>query len=393
MGDMYPAWRRLRFGEVVRLNRDTSKAPEADGLKRYVGLEHIEPGDLRVQSWGDVAEGTTFTNRFRPGQVLFGKRRAYQRKLAVADFDGVCSGDIYVFEPKDPAVLLPELLPFVCQTDAFFDHAVGTSAGSLSPRTSWKKLESYEVPVPPLDEQRRIAALLRAALRSAEAAALLEAKAGALEAAAALAVFSSRAVDAAPRPALATICSRVGVGIASSVAHAYRATGVPIIRNTDIEANRLDLDDLRFIDPEFDRANRTKRVQAGDLVVTRTATDVPGVAAVVPPSLDSAQTFTTLICSPRPDVVAPEYLCRFINSPPGRHFIRSHKVGGLQQNLNASLIGMLPVPLLPLESQRDVVTRLQVVQEARQSASSRLEAARALLATAINRVLSDKEPA
>ena len=109
-----PGWRRVRFGEVVHLNKDTSKNPEADGLDRYVGLEHLEPGDLRIRSWGDIADGTTFTNRFRPGQVLFGKRRAYQRKVAVADFDGICSGDIYVLEPKDPSVLLPELLPFIC---------------------------------------------------------------------------------------------------------------------------------------------------------------------------------------------------------------------------------------------------------------------------------------
>lgn len=162
MGELKPGWKRVKFGQVVRLNRDRSKDPEADGLNRYVGLEHIEPGDLRVRSWGDVADGTTFTNRFRPGQVLFGKRRAYQRKVAIADFEGVCSGDIYVFEPKDPKVLLPNVLPFICQMDAFFDHAVGTSAGSLSPRTNWKSLANYEFALPPLQEQRRIAVALSA---------------------------------------------------------------------------------------------------------------------------------------------------------------------------------------------------------------------------------------
>jgi len=139
---------------VVRLHKESSRDPAADGLERFVGLEHTEPGDLRIRSWGDVADGTTFANRFRPGQVLFGKRRAYQRKVSVADLDGVCSGDIYVFEPKDPGVLLPELLPFICQTDAFFDHAVGTSAGSLSPRTNWKSLALYEFALPPLEEQQ-----------------------------------------------------------------------------------------------------------------------------------------------------------------------------------------------------------------------------------------------
>jgi type I restriction enzyme S subunit len=128
-----------------------------------VGLEHIEPENLHIRSWGLVADGTTFTSTFKSGQVLFGKRRAYQRKVAVADFDGVCSSDIYVFESKDPNVLLPELVPFICQSEGFYDYAVKTSAGSLSPRTNWSHLANYEFPLPPVDEQRRIADLLWAA--------------------------------------------------------------------------------------------------------------------------------------------------------------------------------------------------------------------------------------
>jgi type I restriction enzyme S subunit len=153
-------WRTVKFGDVVKLSKARSQNPLADGIDRYVGLEHLEPGDLRVRSWGDVADGTTFTNVFKPGQVLFGKRRAYQRKVAVADFTGVCSGDIYVFETQDTSVLLPELLPFICQTDAFFDHAVGTSAGSLSPRTNWTSLADFEFLLASLTEQKRILGLL-----------------------------------------------------------------------------------------------------------------------------------------------------------------------------------------------------------------------------------------
>ena len=154
------AWPRVAFGDVVRLLKERSRHPEADGLERYVGLEHLEPGELKIRRWGDIANGTTFTTVFHPGQVLFGKRRAYQRKVAVPDFSGVCSGDIYVLEPKGDD-LLPELLPFICQTDAFFDHAVGTSAGSLSPRTNWKSLATFEFALPPLEEQRRIAKVLQ----------------------------------------------------------------------------------------------------------------------------------------------------------------------------------------------------------------------------------------
>jgi type I restriction enzyme, S subunit len=122
--------------------------------------QHIDSDDLRIQRWGLVEDGITFTSLFKPGQVLFGKRRAYLRKVAVPDFAGVCSGDIYVFESANPQVLLLELLPFICQTDRFFEYAIGTSAGSLSPRTNWKSLVNFEFGLPSLEEQKKVIKML-----------------------------------------------------------------------------------------------------------------------------------------------------------------------------------------------------------------------------------------
>ena len=155
-GRLKSGWTRVTFGDVVRQCTERTSDAAAEGLERYVGLEHLDPGGLAIRRWGDVADGTTFTTVFRPGQVLFGKRRTYQRKVAVPDFSGVCSGDIYVLESRNDRHLLSELLPFVCQTEAFFEHAIGTSAGSLSPRTNWRNLAAYEFALPPLDEQWRM---------------------------------------------------------------------------------------------------------------------------------------------------------------------------------------------------------------------------------------------
>ncbi len=156
-------WETIKFADVVSLSTTRTANPFAAGIERFVGLEHIEPGKLHIRSWGKVADGITFTSTFRCGQVLFGKRRAYQRKVAVAEFDGVCSGDIYVFESRNPNILLPELLPFICQSEGFYQYAIRTSAGSLSPRTNWSHLANYEFHLPPIDEQHRISALLWAA--------------------------------------------------------------------------------------------------------------------------------------------------------------------------------------------------------------------------------------
>lgn len=153
------AWKRVAFGDVVRNANETIRNLDAAGIGRIIAMEHLDPGELKISRWGSTEDGTTFTRRVRPGQTLFGKRRAYQRKVAFAEFDAICSGDIYTFE-ADETQILGEFLPFLVQSNEFFDHALGTSAGSLSPRTNWRDLANFEFDCPPLDEQGRIADLL-----------------------------------------------------------------------------------------------------------------------------------------------------------------------------------------------------------------------------------------
>ena len=156
-------WRLVKFGDVVDNMNETTRDPASMRLDRIVGLDHMDPESLPLKRWDnffDLHEGTSFTRVFRSGQVLFGKRRAYKRKVSVPDFDGVCSSDILVFQPKNEE-LLSEFLPFLVQSDGFFDHALGTSAGSLSPRTKWQELAKYEFVLPPIAEQRRIIQVMK----------------------------------------------------------------------------------------------------------------------------------------------------------------------------------------------------------------------------------------
>jgi type I restriction enzyme S subunit len=160
-----PKGRRIvKFGDVVSNMNDSTRNPAALGLERVVGLDHMDRESLPLVWWdnlSDMHEGTSFTRVFRAGQVLFGKRRAYQRKVSAPDFDGICSGDILVFQPAS-SDLLPKFLPYLVQSDKFFDHALGTSAGSLSPRTKWQELAKYEFALPPLAEQQKIVDVISA---------------------------------------------------------------------------------------------------------------------------------------------------------------------------------------------------------------------------------------
>ena len=149
----------VRFDQIARECRETFKG-SFEG-KPIVGLEHIEPYDMLLKDY-DVDVETTFTKSFKKGQILFGRRRAYQHKACVATCDGICSGDITVIEPIEDAVY-PDLLPFIIQNDDFFEHAIKGSNGALSPRVKWEHMANFEVDLPSIDEQKVLAEKLWAA--------------------------------------------------------------------------------------------------------------------------------------------------------------------------------------------------------------------------------------
>lgn len=123
-----------------------------------VGLEHIIPEQVILTEWDQGSENT-FTKFFRTGDVLFGRRRAYLKKAAVAPFDGICSGDITVIAAKED-ILSPRLLPFIIQNDMLFDYAVKMSAGGLSPRVKWQNLKDFVVVLPDMEKQEELAEIL-----------------------------------------------------------------------------------------------------------------------------------------------------------------------------------------------------------------------------------------
>lgn len=150
-----------RFDQIAA-NITIRVEPADTDLERYVGLEHLDPESLKLRRWGSPADVIGQKLRFWKGDIIYGKRRAYQRKLAVADFDGICSAHAMVLRAKQD-VILPELLPFFLQSEIFHQRAMEISVGSLSPTINWSALAKQEFPLPPVDEQRRIADLLWAA--------------------------------------------------------------------------------------------------------------------------------------------------------------------------------------------------------------------------------------
>ena len=149
---------RYRFDQIAE-NSTAKKKPEESDRDRYVGLEHLDPGALEVTRWG--AEVTPKGDKLlmKKGDVLFGRRRAYQKKVGIAPFDGIFSAHGMVLRPKAD-VVDPMFFPFFISSDIFLDEAIRVSVGSLSPTANWKDLRTLEFDLPSPGKQRELAGIL-----------------------------------------------------------------------------------------------------------------------------------------------------------------------------------------------------------------------------------------
>ncbi len=151
-------WQSFKFQEIAHRISETVD-PNKTELEIYVGLEHIDAENIHIKRYGTPADVSGGKLKCFPGDVIFGKRRAYQRKAAIVDFEGICSAHAFVFR-ANPDVLDPKLFPFFLHSDQFMDRAVDISVGGLSPTINWGDLKDQEFLLPPKEEQAKLAELL-----------------------------------------------------------------------------------------------------------------------------------------------------------------------------------------------------------------------------------------
>lgn len=156
-----------KFDDIV-VNSTTKKKPEEIDRLHYIGLEHIDSGTFEISRWGSDIAPIGDKLVMKKGDVLFGKRRAYQRKVAVAPFDGIFSAHGMVLRPKED-VICKEYFPFFISSNQFTDTAVRISVGGLSPTVNWKDLQKQEFELPTISQQRILAEKLWAAYNLKEA--------------------------------------------------------------------------------------------------------------------------------------------------------------------------------------------------------------------------------
>ena len=144
------------FCEIAELSKE-KYTPAIEESKKCIELEHINQIKGSINGYTDSSRQSSTKSVFHVKEVLFGKLRPYLRKYYLADFDGVCSTEIWVLKPKK--IILPEYLFYLVQSDSFISKTYITS-GTKMPRADWKTISKAKFYLPELETQKTISSFL-----------------------------------------------------------------------------------------------------------------------------------------------------------------------------------------------------------------------------------------
>lgn len=372
---------RYRFDQIAE-NSTAKKKPEESDRGRYVGLEHLDPGTLEVTRWG--AEVTPKGDKLlmKKGDVLFGRRRAYQKKVGIAPFDGIFSAHGMVLRPK-VNVVDPTFFPFFISSDIFLDEAIRVSVGSLSPTANWKDLRTLEFDLPSPGKQRELAGILSEAeslkghYRKLLTACDDVVKSQFVE------MFSD--VDHTnPLEKLIIPNTRISYGI---VQPGPGGTGdMGVLRPVDIVDGYLCLDEVKRIDEKIGYPYRRTELKGTEvLTVVRGATGqtVRSNASCI--GMNVTRGIAVIRYDSR--LIDPDYLVGYMNSDDGQRYIADHTKGATLQQINISDLKVMPIPVPSIRRQQQFAAFVTQVDKSKFAVQKALDELNATTKKILNQEL------
>jgi len=150
---------KVRFDKVA-INISERVEPQKTELTTYVGLEHLDADNLKIERTGTPDDVIGTKLKIYKGDIIFGKRRAYLRKVAVSHFDGIASAHSMILRANEKKVE-KDFLPYFMQSDTFMSRAVQISEGSLSPTIKNKTLAQQEFILPKKEKQKELVCVFK----------------------------------------------------------------------------------------------------------------------------------------------------------------------------------------------------------------------------------------
>jgi restriction endonuclease S subunit len=380
-------WQTVKLGDVAYEVSERVDNPSTSGYDRFVGLEHFVSGDFTITSWGTTENLISAMKLFKAGDTLFARRNAYLKRASMADFDGICSGDAIVLRNNEK--MIDGFLPLILNTDHFWNYAIANAAGSMSKRVRVEDLMKYEFPLPPVDEQRRIADLLWAAddliIRDEE---LITS----------LIVYKKSLFENLVEKELANGAKLVKFGelmlrspdSGHSPISVDRETGHYVLILSAVSVNGYKRGHLKPIEltPEV----KATKLQKGDFLISRSNTvELVGLVGIYNEDRNDISFPDTMMRLILDDSKIDRYfLEQYLLSRKARRKIQGFAAGtsGSMKKINRSHISALEIPLLPLEKQHSIMKIIRKCAEGISAAEDRRSKSYELKKQLMNKMLS-----
>nr|MDQ3624055.1 restriction endonuclease subunit S [Verrucomicrobiota bacterium] len=367
-------WKVMPFGAFAEsINERIEPADAAEEV--YVGLDDLDSGCLHIRRWGKGSDVIGTKLRFRKGDLIFGRRRAYQRKLALAEMEGICSAHAMVVRAK-PDVVRPEFLPFLMMSDKFMRRAVEISVGSLSPTINWTTLKHEEFDLPPLDQQRRIAEILWAV---DEASITAAAQVSDLRNYQRAFLFQTSAEADASTVRIGDVAKVANGSTPSKVDDRYWNNGTRPWLPTGKVHDRFIRAADEFITDVALKERKARVFPKGSVLVAMIGQGkTRGAAAIMEIDASVNQNFACLT----PTDIDSYYL--FFSLDFSYERLRRSAHGSNQEALNCALVSDFPITVAPRSRQAEIAEHLMQCEEAQAAVERQVLSARNLLTELIN---------
>lgn len=347
---------RYKFDQIA-FNSTDKKKPVDEDKKHYIGLEHLDSGSLKVTRWGSEIAPKGEKLLMRKGDVLFGKRRAYQKKVAIAPFDGIFSAHGMVLRPKTE-VIDPDFFPLFIASDYFLDAAIKISVGSLSPTINWRDLKELEFDIPSLPVQKKLAKILWAINDTKGAYEQLIQETDEFVKSQFIEMFGVAETNSKGlnQCNMEDICEGITDG-SHTPPKGIDYSEYLMLSSKNIINDCITVDEPRYLSEEqFESENKRTRIKAGDVLLTIVGT--VGRTAVVPEEHPN-MTLQRSVCvlHPKKDVILSKFLFYELKCMQG--YINSLAQGAAQRGIYLGQVAKLQVVVPPIENQKRFVSFLK----------------------------------
>ena len=326
---------KYRFDQIA-FNSTAKKTPTESNKEHYIGLEHIDSDCLEISRWGSDVAPIGEKLIMKKGDVLFGKRRAYQRKLAIAPFDGIFSAHGMVLRPNEE-IVDKDFFPFFMSSDMFMERAVQISVGGLSPTINWKDLREQEFNLPPLTEQKILAEKLWAAYRLKESYKKLLAATEEMVKSQFIEMFGTTDLPKTDVKKFIDVVTSSGQYGTNTSATDYIEGTARYIRITDINDDGSLNEDIKSAESYDDKYALAKN----DMVFARTGATVG--KTYLHESGDAIYAGYLIKYHPNESFIRPRFLKAFTHSSTYYSWVSKTQKVGAQPNISAAQYDNMPI--------------------------------------------------